>query len=225
MDNCLNEPLGQHKTYYAEWNKARVGQTLSIEVIAGALKGTTGEFVGMDFPYYVAGRTRRAWAAFHETPSSKNWLVFREAILAEDKMPRISIQTSQSPFEITKVSMTNCAWSFSLLPMNKVSKPRVKNKVEEQPIPDVYDHLGEKINIGDFCSYILYHHRYNGAQIYYGTVTKITPKGDVYCTDVNVGDWPDGHNTPKEKKVLDPSMITILNESIMDRIILARLGA
>ena len=225
MDNCINEPIGKPKSYFKTWHNLIMSQSLYVEVIAGPLKGTTGRYIGIDIHYWSLQKTRDSWNHFYYSPSDKNWTPFRDSVMREEKKPKLIILVNDKPWETIKVSIANCAWSFTPIPLNKVSKPRPKKEIVEEDIPDVFDHLGEKINIGDFCSYILYHHRCSGAQIYYGNVTKITKNGDVYCTDVNVGDWPEGHSTSKEKKVLYPNMITVLNENIMDRILMARLGS
>lgn len=222
MDNCLSELIGKPSSYFTAWDMAKNFQKLYVEVISGSLRGTSGRFLGMKINSSCHRRVGISWNNFYNNPSVPNWLKFCESILIEDKKPKIRILTSESPWEVTEVSITSCSWVLSATTLKKVSKPRVKRVVDV--IPDVYDSLGEKINIGDFCSYILYNHRHGGARIYYGTVTKINTKGDVFCTDVNLGDWPEGHSVPEEKKVLDPSMITIMNDSIMDRIMLARLS-
>lgn len=225
MDNCLDSPLGKPQSYFDSWLNHRLSQTLYVEVISGALKGTFGKFTGIDFGRAPLGRTTQSWNNFCQNPSEKTWEIFRENVSREDSRPKLSIVVNENPWESTQVSMYNCNWEFTAKPLGKVSSPRIKKEIKEEDLPDVYDHLGEKIKIGDFCSYILYHHRYGGAQIYYGTVTKITSSGNVYCTDINVGDWPDSYAKPEEKKVLDPSMITILNDTLMDRIMIARLSS
>lgn len=225
MDNCIDSPSGKPQSYFDSWLNHRLSDTLYIEVMSGALKGTFGRYLGIDFGTKSVLNVHRAWNNFYQDPSEKKWEIFRAQVAREDIRPKLSIVVSDDPWETTRVSMYNCNWEFTAKPLGKVSAPRIKKEIKEEDLPDVYDHLGEKIKIGDFCSYILYHHRYGGAQIYYGTVTKITPSGNVYCTDINVGDWPDSYARSEEKKVLNPSMITILNDTLMDRIMIARLSS
>ena len=214
--NCLYQlqtvPLKVLQEYKAS--------NLYVRVTKGPLKGTFGVFHRFECHNY---HIIRWWPVFVSSEDLDAVECFTAAVKNSTKPIKISIALPHNQY--CEVSINSCEFVFGkLYTEGKVSTiiPKVKN--EDYKIPDVYDHLGEEINIGDFCSYILYHHRHNGARIYYGTVTKITKNGDVYCQDINLGDWLE-HDTPKEKKVLHPSMITIMNDTLMDRIMLARLSS
>lgn len=85
---------------------------------------------------------------------------------------------------------------------------------------DAKDRLGRVIQVGDFCTYILY--QFTGpssAGIYFGNVTKVTPDGQVFLKNISLANG----EPSKEKPVKDNSLITILTDDLMNQLMLAKL--
>lgn len=90
----------------------------------------------------------------------------------------------------------------------------------------VKDRLGRELSVGDFVSYILYHHTVSGAGIYFGTITKITDAGGVWAKNINLGvKNPYGIPEVAEKQIKDPSQIVIMTKDLMDQLVLAKLSS
>lgn len=84
-----------------------------------------------------------------------------------------------------------------------------------------FDRLGREINIGDFCTYILYQFDGRGAAgIYFGNVTNIDKEGRVTCKNVSL---KSGERVA-EKEVKDNNLITILTDDLMRQLMLAKLA-
>lgn len=95
----------------------------------------------------------------------------------------------------------------------------VNNKPIQKQV-EVFDRLGEKLKVGDFCSYILYHYQYSGAATYFGKITKITPSGKVFATNMSLK----GEATA-EKQVKEPGQIVLLSKDLLDRLMLMKLSS
>lgn len=211
---------------------------LKVKVTKGIYKGTIGKFVEFTEKDYMTPYlsinyllcNKRTMAFFNNKQDLKNnWktAIDPRNLYGTSLHNRYNICIKIGEKKIS-VSWNNCEWDWTTSDFGVVLCSSYKPKEKPVlPIPDVYDSLGTKIEVGNLCSYILYHHRYTGARIYYGTVTKINHNGNVFCTDINVGNWPNNgkDQQPKEKKVLETGMITILNEELMDRLLMARLGS
>lgn len=87
------------------------------------------------------------------------------------------------------------------------------------PPKKVYDRLGRELQVGDFISYILYHHTVSGAGIYFGTVTKISDAGKVMAKNIKLSE----HDRVEEKAIKDPSQIVVVTKDLMDQLVLAKL--
>jgi hypothetical protein len=97
---------------------------------------------------------------------------------------------------------------------DKERKSRVKQKI-------ALDKLGREINIGDFCTYILYQFDGAGAAgIYFGNVTKIEPDGSIWCKNVKLTT----RDRCEDKKVKDNSLVTILTDDLMRQLMMAKLS-
>ncbi|MNR94771.1 hypothetical protein D3C72_258590 [compost metagenome] len=83
-----------------------------------------------------------------------------------------------------------------------------------------FDRLGREIQVGDFCTYILYQFDGRGAAgIYFGNVTSIDKEGRVTCKNVSL---KTGERVA-EKEIKDNNLITILTDDLMRQLMLAKL--
>ena len=71
MDNCIDSPSGKPQSYFDSWLNHRLSDTLYIEVMSGALKGTFGRYLGIDFGTKSVLNIHRAWNNFYQDPSEK----------------------------------------------------------------------------------------------------------------------------------------------------------
>lgn len=95
---------------------------------------------------------------------------------------------------------------------------RTRKPVEVKPLED---RLGRPIEVGAFCSYILYHFDSDGAAgIYFGKVTKIERDGTVWFKNIKLKD----DDRVAEKRVKDNSNIVMLTKDLMEQLMLARLS-
>ena len=100
----------------------------------------------------------------------------------------------------------------------KFDRERAK-RIHAKP---AYDRLDREIQVGDFCTYILYQFDGRGAAgIYFGNVTKIDKDGQVYCKNVSL---KSGERVA-EKPIKDNNLITILTDDLMRQLMLAKLSA
>lgn len=90
----------------------------------------------------------------------------------------------------------------------------------KEPQVDAFDHLGHKIEAGQFVCFV--HRRYGNISMKFGTVTRITPKGSVYVKTLKLRD---GERAGEELKALDMDDIVICNDKLMGRLMMARLAA
>lgn len=101
-------------------------------------------------------------------------------------------------------------WQF-----DRERKQRVKAKT-------AHDRLGREIQVGDFCTYILYQFDGQGAAgIYFGNVTKIDKEGKVTCRNITL---KSGERVA-EKEIKDNNLITILTDDLMRQLMLSKLAS
>ena len=85
-----------------------------------------------------------------------------------------------------------------------------------------YDKLNREIQVGDFCTYILYQFDGAGAAgIYFGNVTRIDKDGQVFCKNVSLKP----NDKVAEKAIKDNKLITILTDDLMKQLMLAKLSS
>lgn len=85
-----------------------------------------------------------------------------------------------------------------------------------------FDRLGREIQVGDFCTYILYQFDGRGAAgIYFGNVTAIDKEGKVTCKNITL---KSGERVA-EKEIKDNNLITILTDDLMRQLMLSKLAS
>jgi hypothetical protein len=82
------------------------------------------------------------------------------------------------------------------------------------------DRTGREIVVGDFLTYILYHHDSHGSGIYFGSVTKIDRDGTIWARNVKVNET----ETTVIKRIKNNSETAVLTTDLLDRIMLLKLS-
>lgn len=83
------------------------------------------------------------------------------------------------------------------------------------------DKLGREIQVGDFCTYILYQFQgRDAAGIYFGNVTKVEKDGQVFCKNVKLT----SSDRQAEMAIKNNNLITILTDDLMRQLMLAKLS-
>lgn len=91
---------------------------------------------------------------------------------------------------------------------------------EKKPAVVSRDHLGEIIEVGMFVSFI--YRRHTNIKLQFGTVTRMSDAGTIWIKTLKLRDKdPAG----QEVKAYSADSLTILNDNLMSRLMLARMAA
>jgi len=81
------------------------------------------------------------------------------------------------------------------------------------------DRLGNELAVGDVIAYVLHHFQVSGSAIYVGQISKITPKGYIWATNIPLVT----KEKSEEKKIGKPYEIIKLSDELMDQLVMKRL--
>lgn len=84
-----------------------------------------------------------------------------------------------------------------------------------------YDHLGQELEVGQNVCFV--HRRYGTTSMMFGTVTRFTPKGSVYVKVMKLKD--NQYLAGQELKALTMDDVVIVNDTLMKRLVMAKLAA
>ena len=99
-----------------------------------------------------------------------------------------------------------------------IHNPPVVIKPELKPI---LDRLGREIKLGDFVSYAITWYNTSRIDVYFGSVTRISDRNVVYCTNIKLND-----NDPiVEERIKDNSSMVLITKDLIDQLMIKRLSA
>lgn len=217
----LNEMKHIDQKFYHDLYNAISSNHVYVKVVKGPLKGSYGLF--KDFSQRSTYASFRAWSEFLKKPSYST-LSSAVSLSKRHKSPKIIVDFDLPDGEMSHISLSSCEIDFTGGELKKIFVGENINESYANPKP-VYDALGCEIKVGDVCAYVLYNHRTRGAHMYFGTVTKITPKGEVFAKDFDIGTFKRAFTNvvPCNKKVKDLSQLTILDNNVSERLLLTML--
>jgi hypothetical protein len=89
------------------------------------------------------------------------------------------------------------------------------------PLNPIYDRLGREVKLGDFVSYAMTWYNTSKINVYFGTVTKISDRNVVYCTNIKLDD----DDTVTEERIKDNSSMVLITKDLIDQLMIKRLSA
>jgi hypothetical protein len=96
--------------------------------------------------------------------------------------------------------------------------PPPKPKPELKPI---YDRLGREVKLGDFVSYAVTWYNTSRLDVYFGSVTRISDRNVVYCTNIKLND----NDRVFEERIKDNSSIVLITKDLIDQLMIKRLSS
>lgn len=206
-------------------------------------------FVEYDFPSYSMDRVRKGTigrvkfsprddaSKFIQYDSKRNWDDMVDQFVEDFYLDKVTIDQLRRVGYHNHLPLPHILARFDgrpnklkpdhsgLIWLKDYTGPTVwKNSIPSKkslPRKIVKDRLGRELNVGDFITYILYHHTVTGAGIFFGTVTKITDAGKVFAKNIKMGDT---YDRSEEKQIKDPSQAVIMTKDLMDQIVLKKLS-
>jgi hypothetical protein len=89
------------------------------------------------------------------------------------------------------------------------------------PLKPIHDRLGREVKIGDFVSYAITWYNTSRIDVYFGTVTRISDRNVVYCTNIKLDD----DDTVTEERIKDNSAMVLITKDLIDQLMIKRLSA
>jgi hypothetical protein len=103
-------------------------------------------------------------------------------------------------------------------PTHWIHNPPLIIKPELKPI---LDRLGREVKLGDFVSYAITRYNTSRIDVYFGSVTKISNRNVVYCTNIKLND----NDSIFEEKIKDNSSMVLITKDLIDQLMIKRLSA
>jgi hypothetical protein len=89
------------------------------------------------------------------------------------------------------------------------------------PPKPIFDRLGREVKLGDFVSYAITWYNTSRIDVYFGSVTRISERNVVYCTNIKLND----DDSITEERIKDNSSMVLITKDLIDQLMIKRLSA
>jgi hypothetical protein len=153
------------------------------------------------------GRIEHIQMILHSSPGSMYtyFTVNEIRVVWDDRKNVVKPEARDVTFLPNHVGGTT--WAWEQIP----PKPKAPAVIQN-------DHLGEVIEVGQFVSFI--HRSYGNIKLKFGTVSRMSDKGTIWVNTLKLRDG----DRAEEVKVYSADSVTIVNDNLMSRLMMARLA-